>query len=234
MGFHTQKLYLSKTNGQIGRNHSQQLYHQILKKNIATTHVADKIDWENKSVTGQTHNTNSILIQHINDSKARNSSILLEPDYEFDRKQHRSYKGKSIELPHFTGEKKCNTTLKAFDSSKERDNNEFTKSLLTNRLWAKCRFKNEISEAVVPSWSSFHKQTCVASAKKAIVGYLPAVTDSPTKYNVVQCIMQRTIECMSCLNLNSIFLEVDQAICNKVFQCYLQIKRKKTESLINL
>ena len=86
MGFHTQKLYLSKTNGQNGRNHSQHLYHQILKKNIPTIHVADNIDWENKSVTGQTHNTNSILILHINDNEARNSSIQLEPDYEYDRK----------------------------------------------------------------------------------------------------------------------------------------------------
>ena len=31
-----------------------------------TTHVADNIDWENKSLTGsnQTHNTYSILIQY--------------------------------------------------------------------------------------------------------------------------------------------------------------------------
>ena len=57
-----------------------------IKKNIPTIHVADNIDWENKSVTGQTHNTNSILILHINDNEARNSSIQLEPDYEYDRK----------------------------------------------------------------------------------------------------------------------------------------------------
>ena len=31
-GFHTRKLYLLKTNGQIGRNQVRQLYHQILKK----------------------------------------------------------------------------------------------------------------------------------------------------------------------------------------------------------
>ena len=78
-------------------------------------------------MTGQTHSTNSILIQHINGSETRNSSIQLEPGYEFDRKQHRSYKDKSIELPHLTGEKKCNTALKAFDTSKERENNKFTK-----------------------------------------------------------------------------------------------------------
>ena len=71
------------------------------KRNILTIHVADNIDWENKSVTRQTYNTNSILIQHINDSETRNSSIQLKPDYEFDRKQDRLYKRKSIVLPHY-------------------------------------------------------------------------------------------------------------------------------------
>ena len=131
--------------------------------------------------------------------------------HEFDRKQHRSYEGKSIELPHFTGEKKCNPTLKSFDISKERDNNEFTKSTLTNQLWARCRLKNKTSEAVVPPWGSFHKQTCVRSEKKASVGYLLAITDSPTKFVVVQC---------------SVFLEVDQAIYNKVLRVLFAYQKK--------
>ena len=112
--------------GQIEQNHSRQLYHQVFRKNIPTTHVTD-IDWENKSVTGQTHNTNSVSKQHINDSEMRNSWMQLKLDYEFDRKQYRSYKGKVNELPHFTGEKKRISTLKASDRSKEKDNDEFTK-----------------------------------------------------------------------------------------------------------
>ena len=177
MGYHTRKPYLSKTDGQIERNHCWQLYHQMLK-NIPTTHVVGIINWENKSVTGQTYNINSILIQCINNSETRNSSIQLKPDYEFNRKQHWSYKSKSIELLHFTGKKKCNPTLKAFDSSKKRDNSEFMKSTSKNHLWARCRTKSEIIEAVVPWWSSFHKQIYVTSVKKARVGYLPAIRDS--------------------------------------------------------
>ena len=113
------------------------------------------------------HNTNSRLIQHINASEARNCSIQLETDYEFYRKQLRLYKGKSIEIPHFTCKKKRNPTIKSIYSSKERDNNGFTKPIRTNQLWARCKLKSEISEAVVSSWSSFHKQICVTSAKKA-------------------------------------------------------------------
>ena len=34
-------------------------------KGQVTTHVADNIDWKNKSISGkETHHTNSILIQH--------------------------------------------------------------------------------------------------------------------------------------------------------------------------
>ena len=65
--------------------------------------MADNIDWENKGLTGkkQTHNTNSILIQQTDASGASQSSIQLEPNYNFDRKQHRSLKSKAASLPQF-------------------------------------------------------------------------------------------------------------------------------------
>ena len=99
----------------------------------------------------------------------------------------------------------------------------------------KCRSKNETSDMVlVPSWSSFQKQTCLNSTKKASVGYLPEVTDSPTSFNVIECIMDKTSECMNYLNLNYIFLEVDQGIFNKVFKFYLHSKKEKTGNLTKL
>ena len=69
---------------------------------------------------------------------------------------------------------------------------------------------------------------------KASVGYLAVITDLPTSFNVIQCIMDRTIECMNYLNLNYIFLEVDQAIFNKVLQVLFVFQEKKTENLTNL
>ena len=64
-----------------------------------TTHVADNIDWENKSLTGsnQTHSTNSILIQHTQNVAGENdTNITLKPDYNFIRNSHRSFKAKII------------------------------------------------------------------------------------------------------------------------------------------
>ena len=81
---------------------------------------------------------------------------------------------------------------------------------------------------LVSSWSSFQKQTCLKSTKKAGLGYLPANTDLPTNFNVIQCIMNRTIECINYLNLKYIFLEVDQAIFNEVLQVLFAFQEKKT------
>ena len=77
--------------------------------NIPTTLVAD---CENKGLKGkeQTRNRNSILIQQTDASEASQSSIQLEPKYNFDRKQHRSFKSKAISLAQSIGCKKCNRT----------------------------------------------------------------------------------------------------------------------------
>ena len=58
------------------------------------THVVNNIDWESKSLTGdQTHQTNSIIIQESTDSRNDISSVALEPDYNFKRSEHKSFKG---------------------------------------------------------------------------------------------------------------------------------------------
>ena len=132
-----------------------------IKMNIPTTLVAGNTDWENKGLTRkeQTHNTSSILIQQTDAREASQSSIQLEPNYKFDRKQRRSFKSKATSLPQFIGGKKCNPTSKQLDLSKEENYNEFVKLTLTNQLWVKCRLKNETSDKVlVPSWSSFQSR----------------------------------------------------------------------------
>ena len=60
-----------------------------IKPGIPTTMVADNIDWENKSLTGQdqTHNTNSILIQNdTHDDNLLKSPVSLKATYNFNRK----------------------------------------------------------------------------------------------------------------------------------------------------
>ena len=65
------------------------------------THIVDNIDWENKSLTGdQTHHTDSIIIQETTDSRNDIPSVVLEPDYNFKRSEHKSFKGMQFNLPN--------------------------------------------------------------------------------------------------------------------------------------
>ena len=58
------------------------------------------------------------------------------------------------------------------------------------------------------------------------VGYLPAIRDTPTKYEVVYEILCMSLECKDYLNLEFIFLGVDQAIYNKVIQVKFQLLKE--------
>ena len=65
------------------------------------THVVDNIDWENKSLTGdQIHQTNFIIMQEITDSRNDSPSVALEPDYNFKRSEHKSFKDTQLNLPN--------------------------------------------------------------------------------------------------------------------------------------
>ena len=68
---------------------------------VIAAHVFDNIDWKNKTLDKiETHHTNSILVQKYN--LAENlSNVSLNADYNFERKNHRSYKGFTPVLPNF-------------------------------------------------------------------------------------------------------------------------------------
>ena len=71
-----------------------------IDENSIATPVADNIDWKNKTFKGEeTHNRNSILKQEntlLKDTERKD--IVLQPDYDFDRKTHHSYKGATTTL----------------------------------------------------------------------------------------------------------------------------------------
>ena len=72
-----------------------------IKKGVIATHVFDNIDWKNKSLSRiETHHTNSILVQQY-DIVENFANVSLDADYNFERKNHRSYKGTSQVLPNF-------------------------------------------------------------------------------------------------------------------------------------
>ena len=80
-------------------NQSKLVSNNIDEESIVTL-VDDNIDWKNKTFKGEeTHNTNSILIQENTLFKdTERKDIVLQPDYDFDRKTHHLYKGVTTTL----------------------------------------------------------------------------------------------------------------------------------------
>ena len=66
------------------------------------------------------------------------------------------------------------------------------------------------------------------------MGYFPAINDSPKSLSVIQYIIDRTIECMNYLNLLYIFLEVHQAIFNKVLQVLFAFQEKENRKFAKI
>ena len=71
-----------------------------IEENIVVTRIVNNIAWKNKDIRGkETRNTNSILIQQKTLGKEK-VPVQLTPNYDFERKSHRAFKGFSIKLPN--------------------------------------------------------------------------------------------------------------------------------------
>ena len=81
--------------------------------------------------------------------------------------------------------------------------------------WILCRMLDD--DHAIPAWSAFQSITGrKPSLCEVNVGYLPAITDTPTKCETIHQILKKSNEIMHELERNYIFLEVDQAIYHKV------------------
>ena len=217
---YTETVFIEDKWAEWGRNCSSDIPSNILR-GLPTTHVADNVDWKNKELSGynETHNTNSILIQHkIRSDALDRVQVSLKPSYDFVRKHHRSFKSQPVTLPEFIGSKR--SACKTFPNQDDSTHEEYELSSKKNMCWALCRYKSAASSTsqTIPGWSGFQEKTTDTPSRKLSVGYLPAITASPTNMNVILGILNRTVKCMKELHLSYIFLEVDQAIYSKVLQ----------------
>ena len=148
------------------------------------THVVNNIDWEKKSLIGhQAHHTNSIIIQESTDSRNDIPSVALEPDYNFKRSEHKSFKGTQFNLPNIIF-KRSEAKLLEYESDGEvsNGNNETKISNSRNLLRAFLRMNKieENSESQdIPDWSGFH-ELCGEPSFPVRVVYLPPILATPT------------------------------------------------------
>ena len=197
---------------------------------VPTTLVLGNIDWKNKSIRGisnETHHTNCILIQDKEGQqlKQEKSPVTLNPNYNYDRKTHRFFKGMEINLPNNAAWKKSEPPKLSYNPD-TRMKCEMKRSSKRTLVWAVPRKHSEKGEMIVPAWTGFQVLGQSKQPKEASIGLMPALPAPPTQKNVIEEIINRAMSNKSELQLEYIFLEVDQAMYNKVLQVLFNQKAR--------
>ena len=97
---------------------------------------------------------------------------------------------------------------------------EMKRSSKRTLVWAVSRKHSEKGETIVPAWTGFQVLSQSNQPKDVSIGFMPAIPAPPTQKNVIEEIINRSMRCKSELQIEYIFLEVDQAIYNKVLKCF--------------
>ena len=200
----------------------------FIKKNKETTHILDNIDWKNMSISGiETHHTNSIVVQEGHHSEGDLSSVLVELDYNFDRSEHRSFKGTECNIPNIRF-KRGTAKILNFESENFANigRHEYERSSLKTLLWLFSRL-NACSPADqnIPGLSGFH-ELCGQKSFPVRVGYLPAIRAPPTEMRVIYAGLNRSMDIMDELDLKYIYMEIDQAIYHKVLDAMFKMENE--------
>ena len=168
----------------------------------------DNIDWKNKNINRQeSYYTNSILAQKYDLAKEL-SRVSLDPNYEFDRKNHRYFKG--TQTVHFKRGKPI--VINEYSSIPSFSRVESIKSPNKTFLWILARIKSHLK---VPSWSGFQEITTNKNVERAVVGYLSLIAESQTEMKVIYAEIERTEKISVELGIEFTFIEADQAICTR-------------------
>ena len=85
LGYDIETMFIEETWAKWGRNCSSEIPSNVIR-DLPTMHVADNIEWRNKELSSykETHNTNSLLIQHkISSNTQKRIQVSLKPSYDF-------------------------------------------------------------------------------------------------------------------------------------------------------
>ena len=98
---------------------------------------------------------------------------------------------------------------------------ESIKSSNKTHLWILARTKSDLK---VPSWSGLQEITKDKNIERAVVGYLPPITESPIEMKVIYAEIEKTEKTRVELGTEFIFIEADQAIYTKALDAILKMR----------
>ena len=89
------------------------------------------------------------------------------------------------------------------------------------------------SEQSIPSWSGF-QQLLAETPTKATIGYLPPITAPPTEMSVIYAFINRAFKILMELEMEKMFIEVDQAIYSKLLDAMFKISEDGHDVFLKL
>ena len=143
--------------------------------------------------------------------------------YLYKMKTHRSFKGMEIKSTNNTAWKKSEPPILIYNPDTKMKC-EMKRSSKRALVWAVSRKHSEKDEMIVPAWTGFQVLSQSNQPKEVSIEFMPSIPAPPTQKNVIEEIINRAMRCKSELQLEYIFLEVDQAIYNKVLQVLFNLK----------
>ena len=152
---------------------------------------------------------------------------MLHPNYNHNRKTHLSFKGMEINLPNNTAWKNSEPPKLSYNPDTDTKMKcKMKRSSKKTLMWAVSRKHSEKGKTIVLAWTGFQVLSQSNQPKEVSIGFMPAIPSPSIQKNVIEEIINRAMRCKSELQLEYIFLEVDQAIYNKVLQVLFNQKAR--------
>ena len=149
------------------------------------------------------------------------SRVNLDPNYEFDRKNHRSFKSTQMELTPVNFKRGKPMIIDDYLSIPSFSRVEPIKSSNKTLLWILTCIKSDLK---VPSCSGFQEITTDKNVDRAVVGYMSQIAESPTEIRDIYAEIDRTEKICVELGTEFIFIKADQAIYTKVLDAMFKMR----------
>ena len=216
------------------RNQCHQSYvPNNVQPSVFTTFVYDNCDHNPESLTGVSmHCMNGIIIQrgyHVSTGPT-DTAVAISSS------KRRSFSPVTSELePYIQRQKKQNPPmLKRI----EQDINYFDGfvSRKSDFVWLLSRLvASQNEKQIVPSWTGFYYETSSQNLnERHSIHYLPAINQSPTKFDTVQEILVQVKKKSESLGLVSADLVMDHAIYTKALEVMVNPINQDLHNFINL
>ena len=205
-----------------------------VQPSVFVTFVYDNCDHNPETLSGVSmHCTNGIIVQV---KSARQDSEINIDQIQTKVSKRKSFKARNIEItPYFQSERVAPGTMTTITRNSNKHLELVSKK--GDLIWALARYQLilEGEDQVIPGWKGFYQEVTDSQNKPLHeVFYLPAINQSPTKFDTVQEMLKQVKEKASALGLTETDLVLDHAIYAKALEVLHNPSNLTLKNFINL